>query len=106
MPYRSGGTGPNGYDCSGLTMRAYESAGVSLPRTSRAQWHATTRISSSDLQPGDLIFYASNLNDPSTIYHVAIWAGDGKRVHAPSEGKTVEHVSMYWSNVIGFGRVG
>ena len=86
-------------------MRAFQTAGVSLPRTSRSQYLAVSRVPVSQLRPGDLIFY-SNDGTSDGIYHVAIYAGNGKRVHAPSPGKYVEHVSMWWTNVLPYaGRV-
>ena len=101
-PYIWGAAGPNGYDCSGLTQTAFARAGVSIPRTTRAQYQATTRVPVDQLQPGDLIFYSSN-GAASGIYHVAFYAGNGMRLHAPSPGKSVELVPMYWSNVLPYG---
>ena len=103
-PYVWGGASSAGYDCSGLTLRAWEQAGKALPRTSREQWAATTRITRSELQAGDLVFWSDN-GQPSGIYHVALYAGDGKIVQAPAPGKTVEEVSIYSTNLIGFGRL-
>ena len=104
-PYIWGATGPNGYDCSGLTMRAFQNAGVNLPRTTGAQYAATSRVPVGDMRPGDLIFYSRN-GSASGIYHVAIYAGNGMRVHAPSPGSSVEHVPIWWSNVLPYaGRV-
>ena len=57
-------TGPTAFDCSGLTQWAYKQAGINLPRTTRQQWAATTRISKDQLQPGDLIFYSNNKAAP------------------------------------------
>src|SRR5699024_4789922 len=101
-PYVWGAAGPNGYDCSGLTQTAFSRAGVSLPRTTRDQYAATTRVPVDALQPGDLIFYSSN-GAASGIYHVAIYAGGGMRVHAPEPGRNVEYVPMYWTNVLPYG---
>ncbi|MFV0253447.1 MAG: C40 family peptidase [Beutenbergiaceae bacterium] len=98
-PYIWGGTGPRGYDCSGLTLKAYASVGIGLPRNSRAQYGAGDLVPVSQMRPGDLIFYSSN-GKQSGIYHVAIYAGNGMRVHAPSAGKTVEYVPMWWRNVM------
>lgn len=103
-PYLWGGASSAGYDCSGLTLRAWEQAGKTLPRTSGEQWAATTRITRSELQVGDLVFWSDN-GEPSGIYHVALYSGDGKIVQAPAPGKSVEEVSIYSTNLIGFGRL-
>jgi hypothetical protein len=110
VPYVWGGTSSKGYDCSGLTMRAYEQAGIKLPRVTRDQWAATTRVSLDDLRPGDLMFWSSN-GQPNGIYHVAIYAGvkNGQRmrVHAPSKDKFVEEVAVWNGNLLPFGgRIG
>ncbi len=99
-PYSYGATGPDSFDCSGLTMRAWESAGVSLPRTTQAQAEAGERISSMDaLQPGDIVFFFDDLG------HNGIYAGDGQMVHAPRSGKNVEVTSLsgYWDGEFQFG---
>jgi cell wall-associated NlpC family hydrolase len=85
-PYQYGGTGPR-YDCSGLTMRAWQAAGVSLPRTTYQQINAGRRVAFKDLQPGDLFF-------GNSVGHVGLYAGDGKIVHSPRTGKSVEVVSI------------
>lgn len=86
-PYSYGGTGNGGYDCSGLTQAAWGAAGVSIPRTSYAQWGGLQKVSTSNLQPGDLvIFYGGS--------HIGIYVGDGDVIHAPRPGKSVEKVSM------------
>lgn len=87
-PYRWGGTGPNSFDCSGLTMYAWASAGVSLPHSSAAQYATGRKISRSDLQPGDLVFYYS------PIHHVAMYVGGGKIIDAPYPGKSVHIVDI------------
>lgn len=74
--YVMGATGPSAYDCSGLMLAAYQKAGVSVPRTSQAQFGAGSQVSTSDLQPGDLVFYYSG------ITHVGMYIGDGQIVHA------------------------
>jgi cell wall-associated NlpC family hydrolase len=80
--YVRGGTGPNSYDCSGLTMVSYAQAGIGLPRTSQAQFGVGTPVGLSQLAPGDLVFYYSGIS------HVGIYIGNGMIVHAanPSSG--------------------
>ncbi|MFJ4619205.1 NlpC/P60 family protein [Streptomyces sp. NPDC088812] len=77
-PYVWGATGPNAFDCSGLVLAAYRSAGVSLPRTTYAQIDAGRRVSRSELLPGDLVFFYSG------ITHVGIYVGSGRMIHAPN----------------------
>ncbi|MFJ1734874.1 NlpC/P60 family protein [Streptomyces sp. NPDC088254] len=77
-PYVWGATGPNAFDCSGLVLASYRSAGVALPRTTYAQIDAGRRVSRSELRPGDLVFFYSG------ITHVGIYVGDGKMIHAPN----------------------
>lgn len=89
MPYVWGATGPNSFDCSGLTSWAFQQAGVSIPRTSQAQANAGTRISSmSALKPGDLIIMRSDLS------HVGFYAGNGQILHAPKPGAQVRYESI------------
>ncbi|MFF9392778.1 C40 family peptidase [Streptomyces griseoluteus] len=77
-PYVWGATGPNAFDCSGLIQAAYRSAGISLPRTTYAQINAGRRVSRSQLQPGDLVFFYSGIS------HVGIYVGNGRMIHAPN----------------------
>ncbi|TDC12307.1 hypothetical protein E1284_24135 [Actinomadura bangladeshensis] len=100
-PYHYGSEGPDQWDCSGLTMKAWAAAGVGITRTTNSQYAATKRVAKSDLQPGDLVFF-------SGLGHVGLYVGGGKMVHAPRTGKTVEVVSItsgyYLSNYYGAGR--
>ncbi|MDH4139710.1 MAG: NlpC/P60 family protein [Coriobacteriia bacterium] len=82
-PYRWGASGPNAFDCSGFTMFVYSQVGVSLPHSSRAQLGCGERVSRSDLQPGDLVFFGS------PIHHVGIYVGGGNYIHAPHTGAVV-----------------
>jgi hypothetical protein len=101
-PYVWGAEGDNFYDCSGLMMRAYQEAGIRLPRTSREQWYAGARVwNVGDLQPGDLVFRARNLSDPSTIYHVGIYIGAGNIIAAPYTGAVVRIQPMVLADYIG-----
>jgi cell wall-associated NlpC family hydrolase len=95
--YVYGAAGPDAFDCSGLTMMAWAQAGVALPHSSSAQYSSGTHVSSSDLRPGDLVFYYS------PISHVGMYIGNGMIVHAanPSSGVTVAPVfSMPFSGAV------
>jgi cell wall-associated NlpC family hydrolase len=86
-PYRYGGSSPEGFDCSGLVRYAYLAAGVDVPRTTTEQFQAARSLKLSELAPGDLLFYRI---DSREVTHVAIYTGDGRFVHAPQSGKSVE----------------
>jgi cell wall-associated NlpC family hydrolase len=102
-PYKWGATGELGfYDCSGLMREAYRAGGVELPRTSREQWFHGARVwNVGDLQPGDLVFYAHNLADPSTIHHVGIYIGAGNMIDAPYTGAFVRVTPFLRGDFIG-----
>jgi peptidoglycan DL-endopeptidase CwlO len=100
-PYVWGAAGPSAYDCSGLTMAAYRSAGVWLPRVSRAQWNAGPHVGLGSLTPGDLVFYAYNTGDPGTIHHVGLYVGGGAMVEAPYSGASVRVASIGRRDYIG-----
>ncbi|HYY78654.1 MAG TPA: C40 family peptidase, partial [Actinomycetes bacterium] len=87
--YRWGATGPDAFDCSGLTGWAYAHAGVALPRTSREQWSAGPHVAVAHLRPGDLVFWAVDPADPATIHHVGLYLGQGLMVDAPHTGARV-----------------
>jgi cell wall-associated NlpC family hydrolase len=88
--YEWSATGPNEFDCSGLTSWAYKQAGISIPRTSRQQWTAGKAASLDALLPGDLLFYDDGTGNPDEIHHVAMYVGDGRMVDAPTEGMLVD----------------
>jgi cell wall-associated NlpC family hydrolase len=96
-PYVWGAAGPDSYDCSGLTQRAWAQAGVSLPHNAAKQYSVTQRISRSQLRPGDLVFYFS------PISHVGMYVGDGWIVHAPRAGESVR-MRKIGSDIAGYGR--
>lgn len=99
-PYVYGGNGPDVWDCSGLTVAAWRQAGVSLPRSSGSQISAGTRVSTSNLQPGDLVFYYS------PISHVGIYIGNGQIVHATHPGDVVSVDPLHSMPLVGATRPG
>ena len=100
-PYQWGATGPNSYDCSGLAQAAWAAAGVAIPRDTYEQWAALPHISSSAIQPGDLLYYDG-------VGHVAIYVGNGYMIDAPQTGMDVEKIPMdtgwYASTFVGAAR--
>jgi cell wall-associated NlpC family hydrolase len=95
--YVYGGTGPNGWDCSGLVMKSFAAAGVSLPRVVGPQMSAVRSVSMDGLQPGDLVAYGD-------MSHIGIYLGSGKVIHAPHPGRSVEITGL--SRYTRAGRVG
>ena len=100
-PYQWGATGPASFDCSGLAQAAWAAAGVAIPRDTYEQWAALPHISSSAIQPGDLLYYDG-------VGHVAIYVGDGYIIDAPQTGLDVEKIPMdtgwYASTFVGAAR--
>lgn len=87
--------GPNTFDCSGFTMFVYRQVGISLPHSSRAQINCGARVSRSDLQPGDLVFFGN------PIHHVGLYIGGGMMIHAPQTGDVVKISSAFTSSYAG-----
>jgi cell wall-associated NlpC family hydrolase len=104
-PYRWGTSGPDVFDCSGLTSAAYRAAGVGIPRVSQAQWGAGPHVAVASLLPGDLVFYADNPADPATIHHVGLYIGNGLMVHAPHTGDVVRVASIWREGYAGATRI-
>lgn len=101
-PYIYGGTGPVGYDCSGLVMKAYQAAGILLPRTTFQQVLAGMPVySGSNLKPGDLLFTAGSDGTAENPGHVGMYIGSGLVIQAPQTGEDIEITpfSGYWENV-------
>lgn len=86
--YQWGGRSPEeGFDCSGLAMAVYQLNGLNLPRTSSEQFLAGTPVSRSDLDKGDLVFFAIKGGQKAT--HVGLYVGEGRFIHAPGSGKPI-----------------
>lgn len=89
-PYVCGATGPDSYDCSGLTQAAWRAAGFTLPRTTSDQVNAGTTVPLSDIQPGDLVFFYEDIS------HVGLYLGNGMMIHAPKPGAYVREESIFY----------
>lgn len=99
VPYRWGGEDKGGFDCSGLTMVSYRLNGLDLPRNSRAQFDAGRAVTRQSLQPGDLVFFATQ--GGRRVTHVGLYVGNGDFIHAPRAGQTVRIASLtnsYFNN--------
>jgi len=106
-PYMYGAAGPDSWDCSGLTQWAFAQAGVVIPRTAADQYAAApTKVGLGELEPGDLLFWATNTADPTTIHHVAIYVGNGLMLAAPHTGANVQVEPVYLDGYFGAVRVG
>ncbi len=90
-PYRSGGSTPAGFDCSGFVQYVYAQLGISLPRTTYAYRGVGTVVSAANALPGDIIY---------TSGHVAIYAGDGMEIDSPRPGKTIQFRAVWQSNPV------
>lgn len=98
--YSFGASGPNAWDCSGLTSGAWKSVGVSLPHSARQQFSRGTRVSKANLRPGDLVFFYSGIS------HVALYAGNGMVLHASNPRKPVGYLKMSYMPYQGARRPG
>ncbi|HET9075503.1 MAG TPA: NlpC/P60 family protein [Acidimicrobiales bacterium] len=99
-PYVWGATGPDSFDCSGLTQFVWHQAGVDIPRVAADQDAWTVPVPLSQLLPGDLVFFGT-----TDIHHVGIYIGSGLMINAPHTGDVVRVSSIWWSDLAGFGRV-
>lgn len=98
-PYAYGATGPDGYDCSGLTQYAHRQVGIELPRTSGDQRAATAEVNRADMVPGDLVFF----HNGGSVYHTGVYAGDNKIWAAPETGDVVR-LQDIWTDSYTVGR--
>jgi peptidoglycan DL-endopeptidase CwlO len=103
-PYLWGGTGPDAFDCSGLIMMAYRAAGISIARTTFQQWATETRVPASQVQPGDLVFFAGADGTPTNPGHVGLVIGNGKMIEAYATGYPIRISSYANQGAIGFTR--
>lgn len=97
-PYKWGGTGPNRWDCSGLTRHAWAQAGVRIPRVSRWQWRELPHVPLSEARPGDLVFFGK-----PRIHHVGIYLGPNRMLHAFKTGDFVK-ISGFVREFVGVAR--
>ncbi|MFJ5883529.1 C40 family peptidase [Kitasatospora cineracea] len=94
LPYIWGGEGPQGYDCSGLTMMAWRRGGKQLTHFAADQYAESTPVSYAQLQPGDLVFWTKT-GRAADIYHVAIYLGDDQMIEAPRPGTAIKQASLW-----------
>ena len=104
-PYLYGAVGPDSFDSSGFTGYAYAAAGIALPRTAGEQYLAGPHPSLAHLQAGDLLFWATDLSNVSTIDHMAMYLGAGLMIVAPHTGDVVKILKAYANGYFGATRV-
>jgi cell wall-associated NlpC family hydrolase len=100
-PYEWGAAGPDTYDCSGLVMWAYAQVGVHVDHWTGDQWNEGAHIPLSALRAGDLLFFATDTNDPDTIHHVGMYVGNGQMIEAPYTGANVRYSDAFRPDLIG-----
>ncbi|MGH3153369.1 MAG: C40 family peptidase [Streptosporangiaceae bacterium] len=103
-PYQWGGTGPDAFDCSGLVMMAYRTAGIGIERTSQAQWASEPKVPASQVQPGDLVFFAGADGTVTSPGHVGLVIGHGEMIEAFATGFPIRVASYTNRDPIGFTR--
>ncbi|MEU8249799.1 C40 family peptidase [Nonomuraea sp. NPDC048916] len=100
-PYVWAADGPSSYDCSGLTMRAWEQVGVRIDHWTGTQWTSGPHIPLDQLRRGDLLFFGYVPGDPDTIHHVGMYVGNDLMIHAPQTGDVVRIASMWRPDLVG-----
>jgi cell wall-associated NlpC family hydrolase len=90
-----------GFDCSGLTLYAWAHAGFTLDHYTGYQWLEGRQVSLDALRAGDLVFFAKDVSDPSTIHHVGIYVGGGRMIDAPHTGAVVRYDDVFVPGLIG-----
>ncbi len=103
-PYLYGGSGPNSFDCSGLTAWAWKAAGVTLSHSAYTQWFETTRVPINAVQPGDLLFFGDD--GVESIHHDAIYIGNGEMIEASQTGTPIRIRGWRGADLVGAGRPG
>jgi peptidoglycan DL-endopeptidase CwlO len=103
-PYLWGGTGPDAFDCSGLVMMAYRAAGIDIPRTSQEQWAWGPRVKASQVQPGDLVFFAGADGTRTSPGHVGLVIGGGLMIEAYATGFPIRIAPYKYRDPVGFTR--
>jgi cell wall-associated NlpC family hydrolase len=98
-PYKWGATGPNKFDCSGLTLYSFKSVGKKIPRVAQDQYNKSKHIAKTSRRVGDLVFFGGS----SSIYHVGIYAGHGYIWHSPKPGAKVRKEKI-WTSSVRYGR--
>jgi cell wall-associated NlpC family hydrolase len=101
-PYQWGATGPDAFDCSGLVMMAYRAAGIDIARTSQVQWTTEQQIPASQVQPGDLVFFAGADGTPTSPGHVGLVIGNGQMIEAYATGFPIRIASYTGRDPVGF----
>lgn len=105
-PYKWGGSGPTSFDCSGLVRYVHDQLGIAAPRTAAEQYAAAAPVSVRKLAPGDLLFFRIG---GRRVSHVAIYTGEGRFIHAPQTGRSVELRTLddefYAPRLVGAGRL-
>jgi peptidoglycan DL-endopeptidase CwlO len=103
-PYQWGATGPDAYDCSGLVMMAYRAAGIDIARTSQEQWATEQQVPASQVEPGDLVFFAGADGTPTSPGHVGLVIGNGQMIEAYATGFPIRIASYTDRDPVGFTR--